>query len=43
MVGAVHILLEAEVDFAADFVTFLFFVGKELTAGVDMLLAFDEF
>jgi len=42
-VGAAHILLEAEVGFA-DFAgaAFLFFVGKELAAGVDTLLVFDE-
>lgn len=41
--GAAHILLEAEVVFAAGLVAFLFFVVKELAAGVDMLLAFEEF
>lgn len=43
MDGPAHILLEAEVVFAAGLAAFLFFVGKELAAGMDMLLAFEEF
>ena len=44
LVGAVHVLLEAEVAFA-DFAgaAFLFFVGRELAPGVDILLVVDEF
>ena len=35
--GAMQDFLEAEVDFPADFVAFLFFVGKEVgAAGVDI-------